>query len=163
MARESITSGVTAGSKRRAATHYGVRDIEDKIGSKYAEVQGNGEMTVTFNYDDLPTYGEDQAILRIPTGAVIKRAYLRVHEAFVGGVDITTGLYESDGTVIDADGLHAVILTAALTAGSYHVGAGALVDTALAADGQLVVTANGSFTAGKATLVVEFEPDYARA
>lgn len=163
MGRESITSGVTAGSKRRAATHYGSRDIEDKIPSKHAAVQDNEEQKVTFSFDDLPAFGEDEAILRIPAGAVVVRAYLRVHEAFVGGTDLVTGLYEPDGTVVDADGLHAAILTAALTDGSYHEGAGALVGTALAVEGQLVVATTGTYTAGKATLVVEYEPDYARA
>jgi hypothetical protein len=163
MSRESITSGDTAGNSRRAATHYGPREIEDKIPSVHAKVQDNGEIKVTFSYDDLPAFGLDQAILRIPAGSVIKRAYLRVHTAFVGGTNLVAGLYQPDSTVVDADGLHTAILTAALTASSYHVGGGAVVGTPLAVDAQLVVATTGTYTAGKATLVVEYEPNYARA
>jgi hypothetical protein len=168
MGRESITSGASAGNKRRAATHYGTREVQDKIGSKYAGKHGEEVYEVTFNYDDLPAEGLDEAILRIPVGARVTAATLHVVTAFAGGTSLTVGLNQPDGTVIDADGL----ITAAnaplanIDADSDVIdGTGVLVGavTGLAAEGQVVVAASGTFTAGKATVRVTFEPLVDRA
>lgn len=161
MTRISITAGASAGSKRRAATHYGRREIEDVIGSKYAGSQGRQVYNYTFSYDDLPVQGLDEAILRIPANARIITATLRVHTAFAGGTSYNLGLYEADGTVIDADGIDAAVATAAIDAvGESVVCDGALVGNTAGigtAAGQVVIAATGTFTAGKATLEVEFE------
>ena len=161
MARESITTGASGGSSRRAATHYGARDIEDVLPSKYAGSQGKQVQSLTFSYDDLPVQGEDQAILRIPANSRIIAATLRVHTAFAGGTSYDIGLYQPDGTVIDADGIDAAVALAAIDAvGESVVCDGALVDNTAGigtADGQVVVAATGTFTAGKATLEVEYE------
>lgn len=167
MSRVSITAGSTAGSKRRAATHYGPRAIEDKLGSKYQRDHGEEVLEITFSYDDLPTTGDDQAIYRIPANARIKEATLRVITAFAGGTSYNIGLSESDGTVIDADGIDAAVATAALDA----VGETVACDGALVANtagigtaaGQVTVAATGTYTAGKAVLKVVYEPLYDRA
>lgn len=163
MSRISITGGATAGNKRRAATHYGLRNIEDKLPTKHASKQGLDVLEVPFNYDDLPTFGLDEAILRIPQGAVIKRAYIRVTEAFAGGTSVAVGTADAAGTGVATASLVAATTTANLDLDDYVVGGGALVGTALALEKQVTCTAVGTFTAGKATVVVEFEPNYARA
>lgn len=167
MTRIAITAGSTAGSKRRAATNYGTRDIEDVLPSKYIQDHGEEVLEYTFSYDDLPTYGKDAAILKIPANARIKSATLTVITAFAGGTSYNLGLYDEDGNVIDADGIDAGVLTAAIDA----VGETVACDGALVANtagigttaGQLVVAATGTYTAGKARLRVVYEPLLDRA
>lgn len=167
MTRIAITAGSTAGSKRRAATNYGTRDIEDKLPTKYVGNRGEEILEVTFSYDDLPTYGLDEAIYRIPANARVKEATLEVITAFAGGTSYDIGLYQEDGTVIDADGIDAAILLAAIAADHATVLCdGALVNALTgigAAAGQIVVAATGTFTAGKARLRVVYEPEFDRA
>ena len=161
MTRIALTAGTTGGSKRQAATHYGAREIEDKLPSKHRVSQGGEVLALTFSYDDLPTYGLDAAILKIPANARIRRTTLRVLTAFAGGTSYDIGLYQEDGTVIDADGIDAAVLLAAIdTVGETVLCDGALVNALVgigAAAGQVVVAATGTFTAGKAVLEVEFE------
>lgn len=156
MARVSITAGSTAGSKRRAATHYGTRSIEDVLPSKYPTNHGEYTLEYTFSYDDLPAEGLDEAILRIPANARIKEATLTVLTAFAGGTSYNIGLYEEDGTVIDADGIDAAVATAAIDAvGETVVCDGALVGSTVGigtAAGSVRVAATGTYTAGKARL-----------
>ena len=111
--RISITTGASGGSSRRAATHYGTREIEDKLPSKYAGANGKGILDYTFSYEDLPVEGLDEAILRLPANARIFRATLRIHTAFAGGTSYNFGLQEADGSVIDADGIDAAVALAA--------------------------------------------------
>lgn len=167
MARVSITTGSTAGSLRRAATHYGPREIEDVLPAKYVGNRGEEIQEITFSYDDLPTNGEDEAILRIPANSRIKEATLTVITAFAGGTSYNIGLNQPDGTVIDADGIDAAVASAAIDAVGETVACdGALVANTAgigAADGQVVVAATGTFTAGKARLRVVYEPLFDRA
>jgi hypothetical protein len=161
MTRISITTGATGGSKRRAATHYGTRDIEDKLPSKYAGANGKEILNYTFSFDDLPVAGLDEAILRIPANARISRATLRIITAFAGGTSYNLGLQEEDASVIDADGIDAAVALTAIDAiGDVVLCDGALVGTLVgigAAAGQLVVAATGTFTAGKAQLEIEYD------
>lgn len=161
MTRIAITSGATAGSKRRAATHYGVRDIENKLPSEFTTSQGTEVQHIVFNFDDLPTNGLDAEIKRIPANAHIVKATLRVITAFAGGTSYNIGLNQPDGTVIDADGIDAAVALTAIDA----VGETVLCDGALVANtagigtavGQVVIAATGTFTAGKASLEVEYQ------
>jgi hypothetical protein len=177
MTRISITAGATAGSKRRAATHYGVRDIENKLPSEFMVHESHVTQHIVFNFDDLPTNGLDEAILRIPANARIKTATLRVLVPFAGGTSYNIGLNEPDGTVIDADGIDAAIaLTAIDAVGETVICDGELVQsftidatggvteapshlqpTIGAEDGQVVIAATGTFTAGKAALEIVYE------
>jgi hypothetical protein len=160
MARIAITSGATAGNKRRAATDYGTRDIDDKHPSQYTGRGGIASQVITFSYDDLPTFGLDAVIQSIPANAFIKSATLRVLTAFAGGASYNIGLYQADSTVIDADGIDAAVaLTAIDAVGETVLCDGALVAGLLgigAAAGQVVVAATGTFTAGKAVLTIEY-------
>jgi len=167
MTRISITAGATAGNKRRAATHYSTRDIENLLPSEHVTHEGHVVQHIVYNFDDLPTNGLDEAILRIPANARIIGATLRVITPFAGGTSYIIGLTEPDGTVVDADGVFAVLLTAAIDAvGETVVAGGALVANTAGigtAAAQIVVAATGTFTAGKAVLEVEYAPLVDRA
>lgn len=141
-----------------AYTHFGTREAEDKLSSKYEGQSGVQKLSVAFDYDSLPAAdAADQAVLLIPANSLVKSAVLKVVDAWVGGTDLTSG------TDTDPDGFHAAILTAALTAGSIHDGAGALVGASSGAGAEPVVVATtGSYTAGSAVLEVEYEPIYDR-
>ena len=161
MTRISITTGSSTTGTRRAATHYGVREIEDKLPSKYAGANGKEVHNYTFSFDDLPVTGDDEAILRIPANARISRATLRIITAFAGGTSYNFGLSESDGTVIDADGIDAAVALTAIDAiGDVVLCDGALVGSLVGIGseaGQLLVAATGTFTAGKAQLEIEYD------
>lgn len=165
MPRISITTGVSGGSKRRAATHYGRRDIEDVVGSQYVPSNAVSVVEYSFSFDDLPVSGVDALIPRIPAGSRIRSAIVTVVTAMAGtSGTLTLGLQETDGSVIDADGLDAAVAQAVLISGARIVGDGALVGATIgAADGQVVVTTGGTVTAGKFILRVEFEPENLRA
>lgn len=167
MTRIAITAGATAGNGRRAATHYGVRDIENLLPSEHVTHEGHVVQHIVYNFDDLPASGLDAAILRIPANSRITGATLRVITAFAGGTSYVIGLEQADGTVIDADGVFASFLTAAIDAvGETVVAGGALVANTAGigtAAAQVVVTATGTFTAGKAVLELEYSPLVDRA
>jgi hypothetical protein len=167
MTRVAITTGASAGSLRRAATQYGPHAIEDVLPSRYETKHGEQVLEWTFSYDDLPTNGADQAILRIPANAFIHSATWTTLETFTGGTSYNVGLDEVDGTAIDVDGIDAAIAIADFNA----VGETILMDGALVggltgigtADGQLTVVATGTFTAGKARIRIVYSDVYDRA
>jgi putative methionine-R-sulfoxide reductase with GAF domain len=133
---------------------------------------GSLRETLVFDIDDASTIGATVAAADInandayiPAGAYITSAYLIVETAFAGATaQLNVGLYEKDGTVIDADGIDATIAVTAIDA------AGDVVACDGAAVGGVVVadTANdmyvavdydtAAFTAGKGKLIVEFIP-----
>ena len=143
-----------------------------RTSASWATVNTDGPysvMVVDINYDDLPTFttdlnndgtknGFNNEDVAIPAGSLITRAHIIVETAFAGGTSYNIGLYQTDGTVIDADGIDAAVATAALAANLAVQCDGALVGgTALVQnDAHLVVAATGTFTAGKAKLVVEY-------
>lgn len=99
----------------------------------------------------------------IPAGAYIKNAYLIVDDAFTSGgsATLTVGLYEQDGTAIDADGIDAAVALTAIDAdGDVVVADGALVGgTATVGTANAYVEAiygTAAFTGGTAKLVVEY-------
>lgn len=159
MGRIAITSGDTAGSSRRAATHYGRRGEEGGALSEHNVKAGLFKQVTTFRYDQLPTADLDALVQKLPAGSRVLSAKLIVQEDFVGGTSLAVGTSQPDGTVIDADGLVAATVTATLVDGAYVDGAGAQVGaaTGLTTDACVTVTAVGTYTAGEATLVVEYE------
>lgn len=161
MTRESIVGGASTGGERRAATHYGARNQEDVAPARHSVEQGKEVLEFVFSFDDLPTEGLDQLIQRIPANARITSATLRVITAFAGGTSYNIGLYEEDATVIDADGIDAAIALTAIDAIGETVDCdGALVGNTAGigtAAGSVRIAATGTFTAGKATLQVEYE------
>lgn len=136
--------------------HYGPRKIKD-FGGEKSTSGTTKELEVTFTYDSLPIFGTGEMESLIPAGAFIKRSELFVIEAFTGGTSYNIGLYTQAGVAIDADGIDAAVATAALTAGAVIKNDGALVGAAIGANaGQVVVAATGTYTAGKARLLIEY-------
>ena len=153
-----------------------VRSGEDPTTKQPAEVRDNGgvkTLTVDFTYDSLPTFTADldndgtldgfvAGPAFIPEGSYIKSATLVVTEdwATADSADLTIGLYEADGTAVDADGIDVAIEATALDAGDIVECDGALVaaNTKLVDANGYVVAAigTGAFTAGSARLVIEY-------
>jgi hypothetical protein len=159
MTRIKLATGASGGNGAHAATHYGAREIEDVLGSKYAGSNGVNIMNWVFSFDDLPVATLDEAQQVIPGNSFIESATLRVITPIAGTTPtLTIGLVEKDGTTIDADGIDVAIAATAIDA----VGETVLCDGALVAKllgigveaGQLVVTTGGTVTAGKFSLEI---------
>jgi len=163
--RVSITAGPTAGNGRRAATHYGTREIEDVMGSVYPTDSGKEVLEFVYSFDDLPVAGLDAAILQIPANAVLASASIDVVTAMTGtSGTMTLGLYQPDGTVIDLDGVDVAVAQATLVANARIACDGALIGKTIGANaGQLVVVTGGTVTAGKFLVRLEYEPLRQRA
>ena len=165
MARVSVNS--------YARTHFGPRTVEDVLPSVHEAAGGQEVVTVTFSYDDLPAASSDNANLIIPADAIITKARLRVITAFAGGTSYDIGLQTTAGVEIDDDGLLPaadVALADIDAAGDVIEGSGALIvaedgtpGTTVGTDGVIVVTENGTFTAGKAALEVYYTRNLDRA
>jgi len=135
--------------------HYGPRDTD---ASKGGQAKSTGQIKRAewqFAYDDLPTYGSTNIQFAIPANATIVSSKWITGTAWAGGTSLNVGLYQGDGTVIDADGLDAAITPT--TAGAVIDGNGALVGATIGANaGELTVAATGTYTAGTATVIVEY-------
>lgn len=100
----------------------------------------------------------------IPAGAAIVRVLGVCTEVASDGTDFTVGTYTETGTAIDADGLVSAtegVIANLGTVGEIIIGNGALVgDTSgtvgITANSWVAVTTNGTFTAGKVRLVIEY-------
>ena len=143
---------------RGVQVHYGARNTNEKFGGSYGTKDGNKMAEYTFTYDDLPAEGTGEMQFSFPAYSKILSARLEVLTAFAGGTSYNLGLYQSDGTVIDADGIDAAVALASIDArGDLIECDGALIGASIgAAAGELRVAATGTFTAGKAKLVVEY-------
>lgn len=100
----------------------------------------------------------------IPADSLLESAKLFVTTAFAGATAVMDiGLYKrSDGTVIDDDGIDAAVTVATLADNAVVACDGALIGTVLANDSMIGVTYDtAAFTAGAATLVVEYLPKLA--
>ena len=168
MTRIKLATGASGGNGSHAASHYGAREIEDVIGSKYPGVNGKNVLSYTFEYDDLPVATLDEAVLTIPANSYIVSATLRVITPIAGSTPtLTLGLVEKDGTTIDADGIDVAIAASALST----VGETVLCDGAMVAEligtgaerAQLVVTTGGTVSAGKFSLEIEYKELLQRA
>jgi hypothetical protein len=128
-----------------------------------------GYMVADINFDDLPTFTTDlnndgtnngfsDQDAYIPSGSYITRAWIIVETAFASGTSYDIGLYNQAGSVIDADGIDAAVAVADMGANEAVDCDGQLVGTQdlLTADAYLVVAATGTYTAGKAKLVIEY-------
>ncbi len=149
-------------------TWYGPRKVGSEIGLP-GRTRTSGvtkQLIVDFSFNSLPTYSSTNAAnLVIPVNSLILSARLEVLTLFAGGTSLAVGLNRNGtGTAIDADGLitdaNAGLTALDDTVGERVIGTGALVGAVSDAtyDAQVVVAATGTFTAGKARLVVEFIP-----
>lgn len=96
----------------------------------------------------------------IPSGSFIVNAFTMVQTAFAGGTSYDVGLYQTNGTVIDADGIDNDLLVAQLAANEAVIHDGTLVAGTILVpeNAHLVVAATGTFTAGKARTIIEYMP-----
>ena len=146
---------------RNVAKNYGVRVTNLELGANTPSEALIHTAVWTMDYNNLPTPGLNNLQQIIPAGSTIVRALLRVVTAFAGGTSYTVGLAQGDGTPISATGLFtaANLPLASLTpAGKLVTGTGALVGTVSHAtlNGELVVAATGTFTAGRAEIIVDY-------
>ena len=167
MSRESITVGSTAGGTRRAAGHYGRRIEEGAAVSEHNNNQGVRTQVTTFKHNQLPVATLDELHQRLPIGARIISAVLKVTEAFTATTATTMnfGLYQPDGTVIDADGIDAAVALTALDANDIIDCDGALVGAAvgLLVAGQVVVAPDvDDLLTGEMTITVQYELEGSR-
>lgn len=147
---------------------FGTRVSEGKRGGNVRTSGEKDQYVVEFSYDDLPEGGAlvdaDGSYVRLPDNALVLDAYLEVLEAFAGGTSYDIGLDEADGTAIDVDGLWDDLVLADINAvgersvARAHGGtnSGTLLDAAITDPAVLIVTATGTFTAGRARVVVEY-------
>jgi hypothetical protein len=145
---------------------------------KYSTAGDVQELVVNFTYDNLPTFdkdadndGTDDSFERLgasipagPDGVYIKSATLFAVEdwATADSAVLNLELYEEDGTEMSSGtGIDAAIAASALDTGDVVACDGALVGTTMAAStapyfiGATITV--GSFTTGKAKLVVEYQ------
>ena len=133
--------------------------------SGHSAVSAGGDiktMVVKYTAGDPPSATDIQhgGQAFIPAGASITRAVLSVDTAFAGGTSFDIGTYQSNGTtVIDADGIDAGVLLAAVNSTSDVVQCdGAQVGGAvgMTADAYIIIAETGTFTAGEATITIEY-------
>lgn len=142
---------------RGVVNHYGSRLNKGTQFGAPGTTKGNTkEAFWTFDYSTFPAAGTNGIQYSIPEGALIKSARLEVLSTFTGGTSLVVGFAQGDGTAIDLDGVLTSTLLAALVGGADLAGNGALIGDRLAAEGELVVTPTGTFTGGKARLVLEY-------
>ena len=167
MTRIKLATGASGGNGSHAASHYGSREIETQLGSKYPGVNGLNVMAYTIDTANLPVATLDEAALTLPANSFIVSATLRVIDALTGTTPtLTIGLVEKDGTAIDADGIDVAIAATAVDA----VGETVLCDGALVGKlvgigterGQLVATTGGTVTGGKFSLEIVYRELHAR-
>lgn len=133
------TTGLHAGTTRKTL----VVDLEDAttLGTSYSTAAGPNDAF-------------------IPSGAIITKAWFVVDTAFTSGgsATLSIGLYQQDGTVIDADGLDATVAVATLVADAVVDGDGADVGTRVGANDAYVAFIYGTaaFTAGAGKLILEY-------
>lgn len=146
---------------RGVASHYGVRTSNNSLGGQESTKEGIVKSAEwSFSYDNLSATLNSNLAQTIPANASVVEATLYVDDAWVGGTNLTIGLYTPAGVAIDADGLVEAKLTAALTANKVIAGDGDLVGTTVGANaGQLVAATTGTYTAGSARVVVKFKYD----
>lgn len=144
---------------------YGGAGIPSKGYTRKYNSFGNwNQLVVDFDYDNLEVYdaadsGSDsmdrfsELMAYIPAGASIVSAYIAPMSDFDEAVDV--GLYEKDGSAIDADGL--VAAATPTQSGGLVTGAGDEVGSYMSNDAYIVVAPNaGDPTSGAARLIVNY-------
>tara|TARA_R110000851_G_scaffold30231_2_gene82625 strand:- start:608 stop:1033 length:426 start_codon:yes stop_codon:yes gene_type:complete len=120
-------------------------------GAQVGQIGTTRTVEYRFPVTGLPTTGASGAQITMPVGAVIRSGSLIVESTLSGGTNITLGVSTPAGGVTDANGLlEANTGTAGVIAFD-----GALLNTALAAEGQLTVAT--SRTAGVVKVVIVYD------
>lgn len=161
MSRISTSLGVSQ--------YYGPRDYDSGIGYTVTSFGRVNVLEIVYDYSKLPDNdANDAAVPSIPANSLILEGYHQVIDAFtVGSTDtVNFGLEQTDGTVIDADGLDATVDLEAQSAGDWTVFDGALIGASVGANAaQVAVTTSASngISAGKGVIVITYLADYSAA
>lgn len=124
------------------------------------EVDGNdksAQLNITFQ----STFGASGAKVEIPANSIVKNVYMKVGTAWVGGTSLAFGDASGTGSWITATQGATASLTAGVpiqAQGAYAFTSteGQLTPKVYAAATNLYITAVGTFTAGTATIYVEY-------
>ena len=124
------------------------------------EVDGN-DKSAQLNITYQSTSGASGAKISIPAGSIVKNVYMKVGTAWVGGTSLAFGDASGTGSWITATQAATANLTAnaaiqAQGAYAYTSTEGQLPPKAYAAATDLYVTITGTYTAGTATIFVEY-------
>ncbi len=155
---------------RNTQMHYGVRATNEKFGSQVPSMSRLKTAVWTFPYSDLPVSDANNKIFqRNPSGTYVTRATFQVITAFAGGTSYDIDLVETDASAIgtgedklwDALALASIDATEAIlelnafnaTSGS---NSGDAIMAVTDAVGQLQVVETGTFTAGRATIQLDY-------
>ena len=124
------------------------------------EVDGNDKAAV-LNITYQSTFGSSGALIPIPAGSIIKNVYMKTGTAWAGGTSLAFGDATTTGGWITATQGATASLTAntPIQAGgayAYTSTEGQLPPKVYASATNLYITAVGTFTAGTATIYVEY-------
>lgn len=162
-------SGIWVNSDGLAVMFPGAASRDAVIGKSNFNGEDQ-ELIVSIDYSRLPAFSANEAAgaiygsisnAAIPDGALIKGAVLTVDTAFTGATaTLSVGLVTYDGTEVDNDGLIDAATVANMdTAGKVITGAGALVNTKLAAGAPCYIWVSvqtATFTAGHGRLKITY-------
>ena len=154
---------------RSIPVNSSVREIAFDLNFKKLSNDGGKNYTADLDNDGTKD-GFDSGDVYIPANSSILRAILVVSEAAAGGTSFVVGTQTVAGAEIDNDGIITAtegVLANVNTVGKRVYGAGAYVATTAGtagvgtADAYLYVATTGTFTAGKARLIIEYVPPLA--
>ena len=149
---------------RTLRTAGGIKQIEMDV--NFVKISGNGGTNFSADKNNDGTNdGFHGGNLKLPAYASILRATMIATEAATGGTSFTVGVATEAGAEIDNDGIFTAtegVIANVNTIGKRTYGNGAYVATTAgtasigAADGYIRVATSGTFTAGKARLIIEY-------
>ncbi len=124
------------------------------------EVDGN-DKSAQLNITYQSTFGSTGAKIEIPAGSIVKNVYMKTGTAWAGGTSLAFGDASGTGSWITATQGAVANLTAntpiqAAGAYAYTATEGQLPPKVYASATNLYITAVGTFTAGTATIIVEY-------
>lgn len=125
----------------------------------------SGEITYTWDNDnDGAPDGFQEDDVFLPKNSVVISAYWVSTLTAVGGTSVKIGTFQKDGTVIADNNIFTAteLVTANMAVGMKNQGAGALTATAAgtagsgSVDAYVAMTATGTYTAGKAKVIIKY-------
>jgi len=143
---------------------FGRRTVEVNSGQQVVTAGASQQIVVKISGPTIPDSDVSAQLLHaatIPADSLLLRADLFVTTAFAGASAVLDiGIYNaSTGATVDDDGIDAAIATATLVDNFDVVCDGALIGTVLAQDSKVGVSYDtAAFTAGEATLVIQYIP-----
>jgi hypothetical protein len=135
-------------------------NIPERNDAGVNEVDGNdksAQLNITFQ----STFGSSGAMVSIPANSIVKNVYMKVGTAWAGGTSLAFGDASGTGSWITATQGAVANLTVGVPiqaqgAYAYTSTEGQLTPKVYASATNLYITAVGTFTAGTATIIVEY-------